>query len=140
MGGGHYQLGNGFTLIELLAVIAVLAILAVLVFPKALELLNRGYDGIYKVQIKSMEKAAANYVGTNLDMEIEEELRIELSTLIEEKYIKEVKDPKTKEACDGYVIATKENNQIEYTGYLKCGKNFVSAEYKGIGSENANQH
>lgn len=48
-------------------------------------------------------------------------LNIKVSQLIDNGYIKEVKDENNKN-CSGYVSVFKENNENIYKGYIKCKK------------------
>lgn len=48
-------------------------------------------------------------------------LNIKVSQLIDNGYIKEVKDENNKN-CSGYVSVYKENNENIYKGYIKCKK------------------
>ncbi len=144
---------KGFSLIELLAVIIIIGIVALIAIPAVSQYIQKASDTSYESYERSIEDATKNYVmdcETNPNatcvMRCESSPRdtckfrtpyktsglgskvdIELSTLINEGYIEQMKDPESNDFCDqtnSYVRITlrKENtSDYEFHACLVCG-------------------
>ena len=115
---------KGFTLVELLAVIVILAIIALITTVVVINIIETVKIRKYKVEEKSLEKAAELYYTNSQIFLFQDE--ISLNTLVEKGFINSVKDTGNGSTCEGKVI--KDNNG-ELKGCLKCS-NYVT---KGCG-------
>ena len=111
---------KGFTLVELLAVIVILAIIALITTVVVINIIETVKIRKYKVEEKSLEKAAELYYTNSQIFPFQDE--ISLNTLVEKGYINSVKDTGNGSTCEGKVI--KDNNG-ELKGCLKCS-NYVT--------------
>mgnify|MGYP000679032474 FL=1 len=111
---------RGFTLVELLAVIVILAIIALITTVVVINIIETVKIRKYKVEEKSLEKAAELYYTNSQIFPFQDE--ISLNTLVEKGYINSVKDTGNGSTCEGKVI--KDNNG-ELKGCLKCS-NYVT--------------
>ena len=111
---------RGFTLIELLAVIVILAIIALITTVVVINIIETVKIRKYKVEEKSLEKAAELYYTNSQIFPFQDE--ISLNTLVEKGFINSVKDTGNGSTCEGKVI--KDNNG-ELKGCLKCS-NYVT--------------
>ncbi|MFA5604008.1 MAG: prepilin-type N-terminal cleavage/methylation domain-containing protein, partial [Bacilli bacterium] len=94
---------SAFTLIELLATIVII----IIIFLIAMFVIPNVMGGVYKrvcsINEGMMEKSAFNYFSLGKDglpSKEGESKEVTLDKLINSKFIKEIKDPKTKLACD----------------------------------------
>lgn len=103
-------------------VFGVLVIILVIVFScSGGEKLN-DYEKIENEMVEST-KEYYNKNEKELPKTEEEVVSIKLSYLIENKYIKKIKDPSNKDTlCSGNVYTTKRGNNYKHTAVLKCGK------------------
>ena len=62
---------SGFTLVELLAVIVVLAVISAIAFPIVGDIIDNSEEKAYEQQIKTIERAARNWVANNSNLLIE---------------------------------------------------------------------
>ena len=68
-----------------------------------------------------MKNSAKKYIkNTYTDIENDTKIPVKLSTLINYYYLAPIKDIYTEEACNGYVMYIKEEDDIKYKPYLKC--------------------
>ena len=111
---------KGFTLVELLAVIVILAIIALITTVVVINIIETVKIRKYKVEEKSLEKAAELYYTNSQIFLFQDE--ISLNTLVEKGFINSVKDTGNGSTCEGKVI--KDNNG-ELKGCLKCS-NYVT--------------
>ena len=111
---------KGFTLAELLAVIIILAIIALITTVVVINIIETVKIRKYKVEEKSLEKAAELYYTNSQIFPFQDE--ISLNTLVEKGFINSVKDTGNGSTCEGKVI--KDNNG-ELKGCLKCS-NYVT--------------
>ena len=111
---------KGFTLVELLAVIVILAIIALITTVVVINIIETVKIRKYKVEEKSLEKAAELYYTNSQIFPFQDE--IFLNTLVEKGFINSVKDTGNGSTCEGKVI--KDNNG-ELKGCLKCS-NYVT--------------
>ena len=111
---------KGFTLVELLAVIVILAIIALITTVVVINIVETVKIRKYKVEEKSLEKAAELYYTNSQIFPFQDE--ISLNTLVEKGFINSVKDTGNGSTCEGKVI--KDNNG-ELKGCLKCS-NYVT--------------
>lgn len=114
---------KGFTLIEVLAILAILAIIAVTTMPIVTRILSKGSERSTEIQIKTIEKAANDYVLLNLkDVDFNESsnnpgvafvsvAKLKESELLEKN---EIINPNTKEEMTGCVYI-KEKTTNEYS-------------------------
>jgi prepilin-type N-terminal cleavage/methylation domain-containing protein len=110
---------TGFTLIELLAVIAILAVILVIAIPNVMNSITTSYEKTYEYNLKALKSAAKDYVIDNgIRLDNTEQKIINISKIVEDGYIKEVKDPETKEDCEGFVTVTKDDHNYKYDSYL----------------------
>jgi len=122
---------KGFTLIELLAVIVVLAVILIIAVPAIGKVIENARNSAYLDNEKMMESATRTYAIKNsniLPREIGEKETIDLTTLINNNYISEIKDPKdSSSTCNGYVeIEKKSKKKYTYDAYLQCGDNYTT--------------
>lgn len=113
---------KGFTLVELLAVIVILAIIALITTVVVINIIETVKIRKYKVEEKSLEKAAELYYTNSQIFPFQDE--ISLNTLVEKGFINSVKDTENGSTCEGKVI--KDNNG-ELKGCLKCS-NYVTED------------
>ena len=87
-------------------------------------------ESYYLNKISDMVIATDKYLkDNNLELEIDSSINIDLISLVQLNYIKEITDYKTNRTCNGYTLATKNNTGIlDIKGYLKCD-NYVSKGY-----------
>ena len=111
---------KGFTLVELLAVIVILAIIALITTVVVINIIETVKIRKYKVEEKSLEKAAELYYTNSQIFLFQDE--ISLNTLVEKGFINSVKDTGNGSTCEGKVI--KDNNG-KLKGCLKCS-NYVT--------------
>ena len=111
---------RGFTLVELLAVIVILAIIALITTVVVINIIETVKIRKYKVEEKSLEKAAELYYTNSQIFLFQDE--ISLNTLVEKGFINSVKDTGNGSTCEGKVI--KDNNG-KLKGCLKCS-NYVT--------------
>ena len=111
---------KGFTLVELLAVIVILVIIALITTVVVINIIETVKIRKYKVEEKSLEKAAELYYTNSQIFLFQDE--ISLNTLVEKGFINSVKDTGNGSTCEGKVI--KDNNG-ELKGCLKCS-NYVT--------------
>ena len=111
---------KGFTLVELLAVIVILAIIALITTVVVINIIETVKIRKYKVEEKSLEKAAELYYTNSQIFSFQDE--ISLNTLVKKGFINSVKDTGNGSTCEGKVI--KDNNG-ELKGCLKCS-NYVT--------------
>jgi hypothetical protein len=84
----------------------------------------------YVEQITKMTNAADNYINdNNIKLTMDTKERIYLSILVNNGYLEAIKDYKTDNSCDGYVVAYLDADNIKnISAYLKCD-NYVSNGY-----------
>lgn len=90
-------------------------------------------DTYYNLE-KRIKIAAQRYQNDNYQSTLEstEKWILKYKMLKKEGYIKEkMIDPKDKSIeCNGYVIFEKNGAKINYTPYIKCGKNYITEGYE----------
>ena len=115
---------KGFTLIELLAVIAVLAIILIIAIPNVIEIVSSVKENVNAKNEALLIKTAKNYLYANQTLvpsTIGSKREISLNDLVTGGYVKQIKNAKGSNDCDGYVIVTKINvNDYSYSPYLDC--------------------
>lgn len=90
---------NAFTLIEILAAIVIMGILSTIIVTASIRKVNQARENSYKTLINSIELSAKNYVvdnENNLDDFLNNDwINISLQTLVDNKYLNNIKNPKT---------------------------------------------
>lgn len=90
---------NAFTLVELLAAIVIMGILSTIIVTASIRKVNEARENSYKTLINSIELSAKNYVvdnENNLDDFLNNDwINISLQTLVDNKYLNNIKNPKT---------------------------------------------
>ena len=88
-----------FTLIEILAAIVIMGILSTIIVTASIRKVNQARENSYKTLINSIELSAKNYVvdnENNLDDFLNNDwINISLQTLVDNKYLNNIKNPKT---------------------------------------------
>lgn len=125
---------NGFTLVEILTVIVILGIIAVITTAAVTRLITKTSTNIYLSNENSIKTAVESYYGSNdsqLPDFISGQKKIMLDDLINNGFIRNIRNPKNKsESCSGYVITTKiGENKYTYDPYLKCGSDYETQNY-----------
>lgn len=124
---------NAFTLIELIAVIMILGAIIAIAIPSVRKAISNSYSKTYELDLKALKSAAKDYVINNsIRLDNNGQIFINITQMVNENYIEEVKDPQTKEICEGYVRVTMVSDEYNYDPYLKCGENYISDNYDGI--------
>ena len=125
---------KGFTVLEVLAVIIILGILITLAYIGVSQYIRQTNDALYEDYEKNIKAGATNYLidhtGSIPNVGDEHRIRIDVSKLICEGYVKPLEDPKVDGATcnlESYAIVTRKedsdsgNMDIEYKACLKCG-------------------
>jgi prepilin-type N-terminal cleavage/methylation domain-containing protein len=124
---------KGFTLVELLAVIVILGVVLVLAIPNIKNAIETSYEKTYEFNLENLKSAAKDYfTDKGLRINSTEKRVINITQMVEENYIKVIKDPNTNDVCEGYVAITKNYKNYIYEPYLKCGDNYISNNYDEI--------
>lgn len=92
---------------------------------------NKDYTSYQEIET-SMKKAAEKYKTNIYGNELQEgdSITVTLHSLIQNHYLEEVHDIKDKNIiCSGYVTFRKNENQVTYRPYLKCGKKYKTKGY-----------
>lgn len=112
---------SGFTLVEILVVIVILGILAAVIYPIVNTSVNSSKQKLYDAQIENIINAARTYASDNMEIlptTDGENLNppLTLNKLIEEGYIKDIENPKTKKPFDKNIkiTITNKNGVLEY--------------------------
>ncbi|HHT38181.1 MAG TPA: DUF5011 domain-containing protein, partial [Mollicutes bacterium] len=121
---------KGFTLIELLAIIFIIGIVLVITVPSVSNIIVNSYKRSYELNLSSLKKAAKDYVvKKSVRIKDGEQKIVTINRLVQENFIKEVRDPQSKELCEGYLVITKNGKNYTYEPFLKCGESFLSENY-----------
>ena len=138
---------KGFTLIELLAVVLILGIILLIAIPSIIKYLNKGSNTYYANLEDNIILAGRDYLNdyrTLYPKEIGNVTVIELSELVNNRYLEEVTDTNGK-TCEGKMIAKKiAKNNYEYYSCLICeeyktkGTNCEYSEDNNITAETKN--
>jgi prepilin-type N-terminal cleavage/methylation domain-containing protein len=125
---------NGFTLTEILAVIVILGIISLITITTVTRIIKNVSGDVFKLNEKNLSLSAENYYKLNytaLPRNINSQVMVTIDTLVTNNFSKRIKNPDNKsEACDGYVVITKESEtKYNYDPYLKCGNTFVTSGY-----------
>lgn len=115
---------DGLTLVELLAVIIVLGLILSIVVPRVLSTITDSKIDVYKTKEKQLKKAASDYTlynNTIMPQTIGTSINIQLSDLVEGKFVTQIRDLDDDTVCSGYVQITKSNaNNFSYTPCIFC--------------------
>jgi len=85
-------------------------------------------ESYYTGEEKILGSSAMKYV-TDYDLlKSQEEIKINLETLINLGYITEIKDELTSNACNGYAVITNKSEGLTVKAFLKCD-NYKTANY-----------
>ena len=120
------------TLIAGVGVFAIALLIVVIIVNKNLKELGLMNDNIndkkydYTILEKKVEDSAIKYIDKK-NIEEDTTLTITIKKLEQEKYLKEMKELKSKK-CSGYVVVTNKNNDLNYDSYLKCN-NYITLGY-----------
>lgn len=121
---------NGFSMIELLAAVTILGILSVLAIGAVQRLLDKSEEEFYSEQENGLIMAAESYYQGNsnkLPKSIGQTEKVPLETLVNSKYIDEIKT-KSKKNCNkatSYVEIIKYTQKdYKYVVYLDCGDEY----------------
>ena len=120
------------TLIAGVGVFAIALLIVVIIVNKNLKELGLMNDNIndkkydYTILEKKVEDSAIKYIDKK-NIEEDTTLTITIKKLEQEKYLKEIKELKSKK-CSGYVVVTNKNNDLNYDSYLKCN-NYITLGY-----------
>lgn len=120
---------KGFTLFELLAVLTILGLVLAITIPSIGDIISRNREKLYIETENRILDAAKSYTLENpieLPSIVGNSVKIDISTLIENKHLQQVKDLKDKdEICTGYVLITKVEDNYEMIPYINC-PNYIS--------------
>ncbi len=118
---------KGFTLVELLAVIVVLAVILAIAIPSVLNIIEQSRKDVFTKSEDMLANAAKTYLTSNnslLPTNIGESSVIYLTTLVNEKIIESIKDPRDNSECnkDNSVVKIYKigDNKYQYDAYLEC--------------------
>lgn len=121
---------KAFTLIELLASITILAIILIITVPNISGFVKNSYKQAYSEHLNTLEDAAKKYVLTeSIRLEDWTQREVTLSEMIATEMTSEIRDPRTNELCDGYVMASRDYDDYQFEPYLKCGDNYLTENY-----------
>lgn len=103
---------NGFTLVELLSVIVVIAILIGVASISFNSLIESQKQEVYKNYEQTLKSNARHYLidNTNLIPSVGSSYKLEMNTLVTEKIMEKVKDPKGGNCDSSYVLITRKPN------------------------------
>ena len=120
------KLRRGFTLIEILAAVTILGILSIVAIVSVNKVIQKSKQNHYITAEDNLEMAGQSYVQQNrnyLPKTIGQKTKIPLKTLVEHKYIEQIKDYSDNE-CDldnSYVQVFKYSKEdYSYVAYLDC--------------------
>ena len=120
---------KGFTLVELITVLVVIAIILAITVPTVTSIINTSYLKTHELDLAALERAGRDYVTKGYVKLAENDLKIvTIGELILVNLTEEVRDPRTKEICDGYVSITKTGNETIYKAKIRCG-DYETEEY-----------
>ena len=126
---------KGFTMVELLAVIVILGILVTVGIATTMNVINKAYKEYYRKQENMLLLAGKEYYSdyrSKLPKQKGGVAQVSLTTLIKEKYIKEIVDYR-KTACknsdSGVKVQKQGEGQYSYTTFLNC--NSYNGETEG---------
>ena len=109
-------------------VVFLFIILLVVIFSSG----KKTYDDVEKI----MKDAAVEYYKVQkglLPQEDGEKVTVNVSTLVDSQFMKPLDELLDDEKCSGRVEVSKVGDQIVYTPYLDCGKNYTTKElYKAV--------
>ncbi len=132
---------KGFTLIELLAAVVIAGILTAVAVPSVSNTLGKSHNEYCESNIDTMKVAAQDYFNDNqtkIPKEIGDKKEVEMTTLLNEKYIDKLTDYENTPCTSGKVVVLKTtNSNYEYGVSLDCQKcnnkvkdNFVNSKVK----------
>ena len=119
---------KGFTLIELLVTIVIMGLLSGIGIISYRSFFQTAEDKYYIVIENNLLLAGNDYFADHRDMLPSEgnSREVPLASLIDLKYIEEVKDTNGNLCRDGVVIVSRKNNKYHYEVCFTCGK-YVSS-------------
>lgn len=111
---------KGFTLVELLGVIIILTIIISLVLPKITSAVKSKQSDVENVNKKIIYAAVELYLKNIYDLdeiEVGSKFCVEIRSLEEKNYLKDVKNIYTKESISDKAVLAEYNNGFFYTIY-----------------------
>lgn len=121
---------RGFTLIELIATVVILSIILTITVPGVKEIINASHQTTYELNLQNMKVAAKNYaLRKNIRLEDGNKRIITIEDMIDGAVLDEIKCPKTKELCEGYVVISQNSDKYSFDPYLKCSNNYITDNY-----------
>lgn len=123
-------------MVELLAVIVILGILGTIAVPVVTSIVDRVRNQYYYTLEGNVEIAGRDYYTQYRSKRPEAVAytsKVDIATLMDEKFIEEVIESKSGKRCDGFVIAIREeDDKIDYHACITCGDEYKSkSEYCG---------
>lgn len=103
---------------------AFVAFILIIVIVVACSAAGTDYESLENDMVNAAKTYYSEHSG-KLPKKEDETYSVSLKFLIQNEYIKEIKDPENKNnLCDGKVEVTKRNHGYYYQGFLECGNNY----------------
>ena len=122
---------KGFTLIELLVTVMVIALLSGIGIISYNSIFNAGEKKYYDTLESSVLLAGSDYFTDHRDLLPTENKysSVEISDLIDNKYLEPIKDSKGNSCSEGEVYIYKENNNYKYEVCIRCNGRLAPGKY-----------
>ena len=117
---------KGFTLVELIATFAILGCLMIITGTAMFAFQNKFDKRYYQMLSDNISLAAKDYSSDHRGLTREGEVKIDISTMIQNGYMSDVLDKKQKN-CSGYVLVKRKRLSYETKVCLICD-NYKSEE------------
>jgi prepilin-type N-terminal cleavage/methylation domain-containing protein len=116
---------KGFTLLEIMATLIIIGIVFLITVPTIGNIINDMRKNAFLESEKGLIRAAQNYLGFYEELypnNVGEVAELSIATLVDEKFVKEVKNPVDGTLCSGYIIIKKiADEEYEYYPEYRCG-------------------